>query len=126
MLVDALFKGVHIHANQHNTKLFCDTFLKLIFAKRGGSWTTTHLYVQYTFFTTLRTCEATPKRTVLTLRLCREAHVDGQRCFVRLIPRPSEQAGQVMLQVPSTIPSPFLVAETITKFCTYDNYYGRN
>ena len=35
----------------------------LVFAKRGGGWTTTHLYVHCTFFMSLRTYERTPYST---------------------------------------------------------------
>ena len=61
MVFDDLFKGVHIHVAgiSMNTLAHKSIQLKILFvqflfkyAKRGGGWTTTHLYVHCTFFMT--------------------------------------------------------------------------
>ena len=64
------FNSIHIHVSgisvnapaHKSTQLHFVVLylLKFIFAKRGGGWTTTHLYVHRTFVMTMQTYETTP------------------------------------------------------------------
>ena len=52
MFFDALFKDTYMCLVTYMCHIILWYFYKFIFAKRGGGWTTTHLYVHCTCFMT--------------------------------------------------------------------------